>query len=237
MNSQFGNQPQGGYQPPPPPPPQGGPFEQPGQQAPPPPPMGYQQQGMQPPPAKGGKTWILVIILIVILIIGGLVFASWQGWISLGGIEKLWKKTPTPTTTTTTPTKTEDELMKERDATRKADLAKIKDALKKYYQANQSYPEAKTLQKTSDPNCILESTLVPTFLDKLPVDPSSPTSYYGYISDGKTFELTAALEDKTDAAGIQVGTYYIYKVTDTSVETPSASSSGSQSTTESGLSE
>jgi len=236
MNSQFGNQPQGGYQPPPQPPPsqpppppppqQGGPFEQPGQQPPPQPPPGYQQPGMQPPSGGGGKTWVLIIILILILIIGGLVFASWQGWISLGGIEKLWKKSSAPTTTPT-PTKTEDELAKERDATRKSDLGKIKDALKKYYQANQSYPEAKTVQETSDPNCVLNSTLVPTFLDRLPVDPLV-TNYYGYTSDGRTFELTAALEDKTDASGIQVGTYYIYKVTDTSVETPSASNSESQ---------
>ena len=222
MNNQFGNQPPGGFQPPPPPPP-GGPFEQPGQQQPPPPPPpGYQQPtGMQPASGGGGKTWILIIVLMIILIAGGLVFASWQGWISLGGIEKLWKKTPTPTTTTT-PTKTESELAKERDATRKEDLGKIKDALKKYYQANQAYPEAKTVQKTSDPNCILASTLVPTYLDKLPVDPSSPTYYYGYISDDKTFELTAVLEDQTDASGIQVGTLFLYKVTDTSVETPTS---------------
>lgn len=226
MNNQFGNQPPGpGLQTPPP----GGPFEQPGQQPQPPPPAGFQPPGMQPPSPQpgGGKTWILIIILILILVVGGLVFASWQGWISLGGIEKLWKKTTT--TVPETPTDT-GKKANANDTQRKADLTQIKDALKNYFQANQSYPEAATVQKTLDQNSVLVGALVPTYIDKLPVDPLSPTYYYGYTSDGKTFSLTAVLEDKTDASGIKVGDILIYKVTDTSVETPTSSSSSSSST-------
>jgi len=186
--------------------------------------VGFQPPGQSTP--SGSKTWILWIILLILFILGGLFFASWEGWISVGGLEKYWKKTSAPAATTTTPpvnTATQN------DNIRKADLGNIKDALKKYYQANQSYPIASTLQKTSDPGNVL-AILVPTYIAKLPVDPLSPSYFYGYTSDGKTFQITARLEDKTDPSGIQSGTLYIYKVTDTSTETPTSTSNSSSST-------
>jgi len=209
-------------QPPPPPAgqnPAGGapntPFEPPS--APGSPGAGFEPPNMQPAPS-GGKTWILWIILLIFLILGGLFFASWEGWISLGGLEKYWKKT-TPTTMTTAPTVS---TATANDNTRKADLANIKDALKKYYQANQSYPIASSLQKTSESSNAL-TVLVPTYIAKLPLDPLSPSYYYGYTSSGKTFELTARLEDTTDPAAIKTSdTIYLYKVTDSSVETPTS---------------
>ena len=229
--------------------PAGGPFEQPTQpvvpqpqpqsQPQPPgdpnqPPSPYGFQSMEPPHEGGGKTWILIVVLLIVLILGGLVFASWEGWISLGGVESLWKKDKTTSTETasTTPTNTSTTTKtttNTNDATRKSDLASIKAALKKYYQANQAYPIATAVQKTSDATTALK-VLVPTYIAKLPVDPLSPTKYYGYKSDGKTFELTCVLEDTTDPAGIKTGTLYIYKVTDTSTET---STTSSQTTTDS----
>lgn len=180
--------------------------------------FGYQPTGMEQPQEGGGKTWILIVVLLVILILGGLVFASWEGWISLGGVEKLWKKADTTTTETATTT---ESTANANDVIRKADLAKIKAALAKYYQANQAYPIATVLVKTSDANNVL-SALVPTYIAKLPVDPLSPTKYYGYKSDGKSYELTTALEDTTDPSGIKTGTAVIYKVTNTSTETPTS---------------
>jgi len=235
------NQPMGGPQQPPQPqqtpPTAGGPFETPSPQPPAqggpgqPSPYGYQSTGMEPPPEGGSsKTWILIVVLLIVLILGGLVFASWEGWISLGGIEKLWKKektttaTTTPATTTTTKSKTNAN-----DTQRKTDLANLKAALKQYYQANQAYPIAAIVEKTSDTDCVLK-VLVPTYIAKLPVDPLSPTKYYGYKSDGKTYELTAVLEDTTDPAGIKTGSLYLYKVTDSSTETTTSSSDTSSST-------
>lgn len=248
MDQSFYNQPSGGQQPQQPPaqqpqqpqpvqPSASTPFETPLQpQTPPPgaPPSGVVEPpsgDMQPVgmgPAQGGKSWILIIILVVVLILGVLFFASWQGWISLGGLEKLWTKTtPTtePITTTPVPTANANDLV------RKQDLTSLKDALKKYYLANQSYPVAETLQKTSDTTNAL-TVLVPNDIAILPVDPLSPTFYYGYKSDGKTFELTAALEDKTDPAGIQSGSVLIYKVTDISTETPTATTTTNTTTTD-----
>lgn len=182
-------------------------------------------------PGSGKKTWILVAVLVILVILGFLILASFQGWISLGGIEKIWGGgSDTSTTATTNNTTVPTTPTYPNDTTRKTDLANLKTALKKYYQANQTYPTAAVIQKTSDANNAL-TTLAPTFIAQIPVDPMSPTNYYGYKSDGKTFELTSILEDRTDPAGIQTGNFFIYKVTDTSVETPTASSAGSGTTT------
>lgn len=182
--------------------------------------IGFQPTSMQPAPGGSSKSWISIVVLLVILIIGGLVFASWQGWISLGGIEKYWKKTET-----VTPIPKPVPTAKENDQTRKSDLKNIKDALKKYYQANQNYPTASSTQKTSDANNAL-TVLVSADIASLPLDPLSPTYYYGYISDGKTFEITARMEDITDPLAIKVNdNLYIYKVTDTSTETPGVTNS------------
>ncbi len=98
------------------------------------------------------------------------------------------------------------------DAIRKADLANIKTALDNYKATNGSYPVSQTLTKTSDANTPL-SVLVPDYLSKLPLDPNTPTYYYGYKSDGNTFELTCVLDDSTDSQGAQIGSFYIYKLT------------------------
>lgn len=209
----------------PPPQQQGGapsPFEMPPSQN-----QGGQNAGFQPTPSEpahnSSKTWILIIILLVILILGGVVFSAWEGWISLGPLDKYLGKS---TTTTTTPEVT---AVTNNDATRKSDLTKIKDALKKYYQANQKYPISLTVDKTSSPNSVLR-VLVPADITALPSDPVS-TNYYGYKSDGTTFELTAVLDDTTDTSGTKVGNYYLYKITDSSVETPASTSSTTPSTT------
>lgn len=250
MDQSFYNQPSSGEQPVPPaaPAPQAAqPQQQPSQVAPTPfetppinqaptpppstptelPPSNMQPVGMGP--VQGGKSWILIIVLVVVLILGVLFFASWQGWISLGGLEKLWTQSETEVTTPveTTPEST----VNANDLKRKQDLASIKDAIKKYYLANQTYPIAETVQKTSDANNAL-TVLVPNDIAVLPVDPLSPTNYYGYKSDGKTFALTAVLEDKSDPAGIQTGSYSIYKITDTSTETPTATTTTNTTTTD-----
>ncbi|MBM2820627.1 MAG: hypothetical protein HW405_387 [Candidatus Berkelbacteria bacterium] len=49
-------------------------------------------------------SYVLMAVLTLILILGVLVFISWKGWISLGGVEKLWgggRVTSTPTVSPT----------------------------------------------------------------------------------------------------------------------------------------
>lgn len=210
--------------PPPPPPPASNPFET---TPPPVPPVSGPMQPMGDQgtmePGSRKSSWPLIIILLVLIIVGGLFLAFWMNWISLGGIKELWGggKTETPavepTTEPTTPTANIN------DAKRKEDLANLKTALKKYYTATQSYPVAATMEKTTDPAAL--KVLVPDYLAALPLDPLSSTYYYGYKSDGTTFELTAVLEDKTDPSGITAGDIFLYRITDTTVETPTSSSS------------
>lgn len=170
---------------------------------------------------------ILMIFLSLILVAGILVFISWKGWISLGGLEKLWgggKASPTPTVTisvepsptvSASPEANTSPIVTTNvnDQARKADLAKIKEALTNYFADNNQFPLATTGVKTSDQTSVLTQALVPKYLDKLPDDPLAPQYYYGYKSDGQTFELTCALEDKTDPEGVNVGQFYIYKLT------------------------
>jgi hypothetical protein len=151
-----------------------------------------------------------------------------MGWLNFG---KLFGSKPKPTPSVTTPIV----VVNKNDATRKTDLINLKTALKKYYNAKQSYPTSITLSKTSDPDSPLK-VLVPDFIASLPIDPLSPNNYYGYKSeDGKTFEITAVLEDKSDQAGIVVGTLFLYKVTDSSSDTPSTSNPSADSTMETDL--
>jgi len=170
-------------------------------------------------PRSSFSTFILIGILLVILIAAILVFISWKGWVSLGGIEKLWgggKATPTPGVSiileTTTPTP------ESFDAQRKRDLATLQSTLKKYFADNSKYPEAQVEIKTSDFSSVLAQALVPAYISALPDDPLAPKYFYGYQSDGKTFQLTCVLEDTTDTSGVLHGNINVYTVTETSGE-------------------
>lgn len=195
--------------PPPNQPPTAVPTVQPRPQAPPP----VEERGPRSPIVSV----ILMIFLSLILVAGILVFLSWKGWISLGGLEKLWgggKPSPTPTLAASVePSNLPSGTINTNDQTRKADLAKLKDALTKYFADNNRFPLAPNGVKTSDSTSALAQALVPKYLDKLPDDPLAPQYYYGYKSDGQSFELTSVLEDRNDPEGINVGQYFIYKLT------------------------
>jgi len=184
-----------------------------------------------PLPEEGGPrspwaTIMLMFILLVILILGVLIFISWKGWISLGGIEKLWgggKTSPSPTISASPIASPSPETSPQittniNDQTRKSDLSSIKTSLELYYADNNKFPESPTIIKTSDTGSVLAQALVPKYLNKLPDDPLTPRFYYGYESDGQTFELTCVLEDKTDLEGTLIGQYYIYTLEGISIE-------------------
>lgn len=180
---------------------------------------------MMEPAGPKSSTWLFVIL--AILAIAGLFFlASWMGWINIG---KLLGTKPSPTATVS-PSSTPVVIVNKNDATRKTDLINLKTALMKYFNAKQSYPVSISLSKTSDSDTPLK-VLVPDYISSLPLDPLSPNSFYGYKSvDGKSFELTAALEDTTDPSGFNDGDLVLYKVTDISPETPITSNPAASET-------
>lgn len=99
---------------------------------------------------------------------------------------------------------------KGRDTQRKSDLASIAKSLESYHSAQNRYPQVLAAEKISSTAGTLYSALVPTYLTTLPLDPNSPTNYYGYKSDGTTYNLTCVLEDTTDTSGKLVGSIYLY---------------------------
>ena len=192
--------------------------------------MGSQPGGVSPM-ANSRRNLMLIVVLIVILVLGGLVLASWAGWIRIGFMENIWGRGESTSTETITETTTEEITtpVLSNDETRKKDLASIATALKAYYAANQKYPTATTVQKTNEATTSL-TALVPTYIAVLPTDPLT-TRYYGYKSDGTTFELTCVLDDATDPSVIKVGTLNLYKVTDQTVLTTTTDTTTDTTTT------
>lgn len=184
---------------------------------------------MMEPAGPKSNVWLFVVLGILIIVGLGVV-ASMLGWINFGSLLGMGKPTPS---VVIAPSPTASVITNKNDEKRKADVANLKTQLQKYYRDKQSYPIAPTMEKTSDANSALKTALVPNYLADLPLDPLSPNSFYGYKStDGKSYELTAALEDITDPSCIQTGNVCIYKVTDISTETPSSNTAtGSTSDT------
>lgn len=117
---------------------------------------------------------------------------------------------------------------KARDAQRKTDLRSMKSALMLYKTDHGKYPSSDgKVVKTNDAKNVLQDLVSKGYLSKLPVDPNDPKTWYGYKSDGTTFELWGALEDKTDPDGQQQGAYFIFKLTND----PSAKDVQNQTTT------
>lgn len=168
-------------------------------------------------PATSSSNNSVMILLAIIILLGGLGLAIWLGWIKIDFITKYFVKKTPPTSTIETPQAKDPALV--RDLQRKNDLINLKFVLKEYYNLHQSYPISKGTEKTSDDKGSLQS-LIPEVTANLPVDPISPTYYYAYQSDGKTFTLTAVLESNENTDGIVSGQYLLYKVTDSSTEEP-----------------
>lgn len=94
----------------------------------------------------------------------------------------------------------EKEKIFERDAQRKKDLASLSGILRKYGELNGIYPISSSLVKLNEENDIVSA--IKSFdenAESFPVDPKNPEYYYGYLSaDGKSFELSARLENPDD---------------------------------------
>lgn len=89
-----------------------------------------------------------------------------------------------------------------RDAQRKTDLNAISSALTQYYTATGGYPSTNDeIIQTRAAGNVLSTTLVPTYLNSLPVDPMTDKYYYGYKSNGSSYELSAVLGNMEDPDG------------------------------------
>lgn len=89
------------------------------------------------------------------------------------------------------------------DVLRQQDLINLKYTLLGYYAVRAAYPSTNGTQIHLDRSATdsfytdMKDFYGGTFYEK--IDPESPTYYYGYSSDGKTFTLTAFLRSKNKA--------------------------------------
>jgi len=145
-----------------------------------------------------------------VIIAGSVVILALAGWIYY---HNYYKQKPKATEQPKETIEFELSVEEGRDRTRKQDLSKIQSALAQFYQKNQKYPQALEVSKTNQVDNILEQELVPAgFIETLPKDPLDPTYYYGYKSDGQTYELTSVMENGNDPEATRVGDFYIYKI-------------------------
>jgi len=110
-----------------------------------------------------------------------------------------------------------------RDKQRKDDLQLISQALRNYYQEKSSYPVAEEKIKIEEADnlwSVLEPYL-PEGEEWSFADPKYPDFYYGYISDGENYELSARLENKEDKEGIAIGDIVLYFIVSNESYNPS----------------
>lgn len=192
-------------------------------------------------PKQSGRKMLLPLgVLIIVVGLGYLAFTLLsQGGspaptdIPTLGSETITSTTPLPdattsTTTTTTipdtastpatletssPATTATETVQTRDTIRKKDLATIQTYLESHFNNKGLYPISTKIAKLNDSTSPVVAALVPKYTSALPRDPKDPEYFYGYKSvDGKTYTLSARLENTTDPEGKQEGTLYLYTV-------------------------
>jgi type II secretion system protein G len=104
-------------------------------------------------------------------------------------------------------------MKKGRDATRKANLRAITNALELYYNDKRIYPvgvsggikgcgtdTVRTVCEVNDPFQDATPTTPTIYMAQLPTDPVSTQQYYYVSADGKQFQIYAHLENSQDPA-------------------------------------
>lgn len=104
----------------------------------------------------------------------------------------------------------------ERDNQRIGDLNTLRDKLSLYHEAVGSYPVTDGTERilvSTVEDSVLYQALVPGYLLVFPVDPG-PVFYYGYSSDGISYELTSVLENQDNQECVLIGEYCVRKIKD-----------------------
>jgi hypothetical protein len=107
--------------------------------------------------------------------------------------------------------------VEERDQQRKDLLYTLTYFLKNYYKNYNEYPITKNLEKVKNPDSNLYKTFMSSIVgnkSKILLDPKDPEYWYGYKSDGKTYELTARLENLEDESCATQNGVCLYKCKD-----------------------
>lgn len=184
-----------GTVPPPPPPPTPTGLNPPSSNMPPPPPSGAPVTPIEESGSNRGLIILVIVGLLVVIagVVGYLVYRNNQS-----------SSLPPENITLDDTTSGIDQQILNRDTQRKEDLSKIQQYLELYFADNKSYPLTKSFQRFNETGSLIYASLVPQYAsaDGIPLDPLDPVYWYGYRSvDGTTYELTAQLENLSDAEG------------------------------------
>lgn len=163
---------------------------------------------------------IIVIAIALIAVFGG--YSVWKSYSDQKGINEGERidipaqeidrpKDPAavpPVTNADVPTSDD------RDNQRVKDIGDISFAIDEYAKFNKNeYPVTNGYEKISDENSNVYKLLSQDgYLKKNYQDPLPGSYFYGYRSDGKSYELTAALEDSNDLRCKNIGNYCVYSI-------------------------
>ncbi|MBU4338650.1 hypothetical protein KKB43_05340 [Patescibacteria group bacterium] len=104
-------------------------------------------------------------------------------------------------------------LLHSRDDRRIINLDFYSQALEDYLKNNEKYPIAEETEKISDENSnIFQILKNGGYIAESYKDPSGGDKYYGYKSDGVSYELSAVLEDNKDSRCNIEGNYCVYRL-------------------------
>ncbi|MCG2693695.1 type II secretion system protein GspG [Candidatus Parcubacteria bacterium] len=147
------------------------------------------------------------IIILIILILG------------FGGYF-IWKNYFSPVSNPSAPATSQSQISPEdaRDNRRIKDIDRLSEAVESYMNDHDGqFPVANEVEKISDEESNVFKTLkAGNYLEKPLKDPAPNKYYYGYISHGYEYELTAALENKTSGKCEISGNLCLYKIRGTS---------------------
>jgi hypothetical protein len=148
--------------------------------------------------------FLIIGIVAILLVLSGLAFLLLKPPTTT---QPTSSATPVVSSPTTTPTNTQS-LASKRDKQRKEDLNAISVALAAYKKSTGSYPVGGDISALAP-----LTTATPAYIAKINLDPLSDEASgvivkYNYNSDGKTYTLTATLENKSDSDA-QNGLYIV----------------------------
>lgn len=167
-------------------------------------------------------------MLVVLIILIAMLFLNKDTIIS--GYNKLFPKADVsengPVEKTEEPPKEESNFIKDtylnkidraEDVKRKANLRDIKLALELHFAENGSYPASPSPVKLNDATSSIYKDLIKYTSPDNMKDPKDPEYFYLYKSDGKSFEISARLENVKDPeCEIAENGFCIYKTSGTS---------------------
>ncbi len=170
-------------------------------------------QNIMPFKKRRIKSWqIILAVFSLLFIIGG--FFVWQKYQKQEVQPPLQADLNIESPKEEVAANTIKSLYDSKDIKRKIDLVNFLLALQNYKKDKNVFPSTNGVtEKTEDKNSIIYS-LAPKYIKSIAIDAKSPDFYYGYTSDGKSFTITARLENEKDPDCYNTGKICLYKLTE-----------------------